>query len=175
MIKVLLRLIGVLVAFAVVVVIVGNLLPREYDFQTSREIAAQPAEVFSMINELPNWQQWARWNPTQMDGLENVQYGELKAGKGAVQMWSDPRGSGKLWITDSVENQSVQYKLKFGDFPEMNSRIVLEPKKNGTLVTWSSKGRLPDGAFYGYTAFIFSTQMQYLYEDSLEQLAKILE
>ena len=89
--------------------------------------------------------------------------------------WTDSRDSGKLWITDSVENHSIAYCLKFGEFPEMENRIELQSVDNGTKVTWSSQGRLPDGPFYGYFAMIFPTQMQYQYEHSLQRLAEILE
>lgn len=174
MAKILIRLAAVIVGFAVVVAIVGNFLPRSYDFQVTRQIQADPAIVFSMINELPNWQQWSNWNPERVEDLK-IQYGPVKAGQGAVQTWTDARDSGKLWITESVENRLVEYRLKFGSFPEMQSRIQLQPNDNGTLVSWSSQGQLPAGPFYGYSAILFPKQMSYQYQDNLKRLAEITE
>ena len=174
MIKVLIRLAAVITCLALVVAVVGNLLPRDYNFQTTRQIDADPALVFTMINELPNWPQWSNWNPERVEGLR-IQLGDIKHGVGAVQTWTDSRDSGKLWITKSIENRSIEYQLKFGDFPEMSNLIELQPVDGGTFVTWSSHGRLPNGPFYGYFALIFPTQMQYQYEHSLQRLAEILE
>ena len=173
-IKVLIRLAAVVTCLALVIAVIGNFLPRDYDFQTTRQIDADPALVFSMINELPNWQQWSNWNPERVEDLK-IQIGEIKQGVGAVQTWTDARDSRKLWITGSVENRSVEYQLKFGDFPEMSNLFELRPVAGGTHVTWTSQGRLPEGPFYGYFAMIFPTQMQYQYEHSLQRLAEILE
>ena len=174
MAKVLLRLFAILIAIAVVIAIIGSVLPRDYDFQTSRQIDADPGVVFSMINELPKWQQWSNWNPERVADLK-IEYGDTKSGEGAVQSWTDPRGSGKLWITRSLENKVIEYQLKFSGFPEMANVIELEPNNSGTLVTWSSKGRLPQGPFYGYFASLFPTRMKFQYEHNLGKLAEILE
>ena len=81
MAKVLLRLFAILIAIAVVIAIIGSVLPRDYDFQTSRQIDADPGVVFSMINELPKWQQWSNWNPERVADLK-IEYGDTKSGEG---------------------------------------------------------------------------------------------
>ena len=159
---------------ALLVAIVGNFLPRDYEFETSRNIKAEPDAVFAMINELPNWKLWSNWNPERVPDLK-IQYGEIQKGEGAVQTWTDSRDSGKLWITESQPNKLLQYRLKFGDFPEMESQINLKQSGKVTQVTWTSKGKLPNGPFYGYFAMIFPTQMRYQYEHNLQRLAEIVE
>ena len=174
MFKVLMRLVAILVSFALLIAIVGSFLPRDYSFETTRDIKAKPEEIFAMINQLPNWKLWSNWNPERVPDLK-IQYGEIKQGEGAVQTWTDSRGSGKLWIVESTPNQSLVYRLKFGQFPEMSSRIELKNNGDNTKVTWSSDGKLPDGPFYGYFAMIFPTQMRYEYEHNLQRLAEVVE
>ena len=119
-------------------------------------------------------QQWSTWNEERVEGLKIV-YGEKRAGVGGVQTWTDARGSGKMWITKSEYPSRLEYSLKFGEFPKMLSQMKLEAEEGQTHLTWSSQGRLPGGAFYGFSALVFPAQMTYQYEQSLEQLKKLLD
>ena len=91
--------------------------------------------------------------------------------------WTDRRGDGKLWITDSTANELVAFEMDFANFPRMSSRIELESSQPAgqTMVTWSSSGRLPAGPFYGYFGSFFSTQMRHEYEKSLAKLKQVVE
>ena len=162
--------------------IIGSLLPRGYSFSTEATIAATPAEIFPEINSPRNWKNWSRqWNPTEIEGLE-IQYNEEEQGVGAAQSWTDIRGKGKLWITQSKPNESITYEMEFAGFPKMTSTIELvadpnsqESDQSQTTVRWSSEGRLPGGPFYGYFGSFFSGQMRTQYEMSLEKLKSNLE
>ncbi len=162
--------------------IIGSLLPRGYDFQTEIDIAAAPETIFPKINSLKNWQTWSKqFSPDEIEGLE-IKYNGDESGVGAAQSWSDGRGDGKLWITESQPNQSVSFDMTFGSFPTMSSQIELtsEPnpdKEEGrtTKVIWSSKGTLPGGPFYGYFGSFFGAQMQNQYDKSLEKLKSVVE
>lgn len=166
-------LIAAIVAFFA---LIGSLLPRNYDFACDIEIAAPATEVFPKLNELPIWQDWSmQWNPDVIDGLE-IQYNQPTSGVGAAQTWTDSRGQGKLWITESNLDKRIDYTMKFANFPEMQSQFVLEPNgPDKTKVTWSSNGRLPPGPFYGFFGSIFSMQMKNEYDKSLEKLKQVVE
>lgn len=170
-------LVGAIVGFFA---IIGSVLPRSYSFSTEIEITAEPAMVFAKINSLRSWQEWSRqWNPDEIADLE-IQYNGEPVGAGAAQSWTDIRGNGKLWITASQLNESIEYEMKFAKFPTMTSQIELSPVTTGeqdkaTHVRWSSQGRLPSGPFYGYFGAFFSAQMKSEYEKSLKKLKSILE
>lgn len=165
-------LVGAIIGFFA---IVGSLLPRSYSFTSEIEIAEEPAKLFPMINSLQNWQQWSRqWNPNEIESLE-IQYNGNPAGVGAAQTWTDIRGSGKLWITESTADQSIKYEMTFANFPKMTSQIELVPAGSMTRVKWSSQGKLPGGPFYGYFAAFFSAQMKSEYERSLKELKTVAE
>ena len=158
--------------------IIGSLLPRGYSFTTETTIAAAPEAIFPELNSLRNWKNWSRqWNPAEIEGLE-IQYNGEEQGVGAAQSWTDIRGKGKLWITDSEPNKSIAYEMEFAGFPKMLSTIelVLDPSdESQTTVRWTSEGRLPGGPFYGYFGSFFSAQMRTQYEMSLEKLKSNLE
>lgn len=169
------RLVLLIGAVIVFFAIVGSLLPRSYSFTSEIEINAGQTEIFPQINSLPNWRNWSRqWNPAEIENLE-IQYNGQPTGVGAAQSWTDVRGTGKLWITESSPNHSIKYEMMFGNFPKMVSQIELLPNSSGTNVRWSSEGKLPGGPFYGYFGSFFSTQMKSEYDKSLEKLKVVVE
>ncbi len=174
MLTIAIRLFGILFLLALIVAAIGVFLPRDFTIHSAIEIEAEPNEVFAMINSLPNWQQWSTWNEERVDGL-TIEYGQKIEGVGAVQTWRDTRGSGKLWITASEPNRQLEYRLKFGDFPEMRNEFMLSSTPDGTLISWHSSGSLPAGPFYGYSAMLFPSQMTHQYNQSLIRLKEVLE
>lgn len=164
----LLLLFGSVIAFFA---LIGSLLPRNYDFSSEIEIAAPADEIFPEINQLSKWQTWSHWNPVDVPGL-TVQYTGNETGEGSTQSWTEVRGEGKLWITKSVPPERVEYEMLFANFPKMSGSISLSESGESTMVRWSNRGRLPNGPFYGFFAPFFSTQMQAVYDQSLQRLEK---
>ena len=167
----LLLLIGTPIAFLAVL---GSILPRNYEFASEIQIAEPPDVVFTEVNQLSNWQSWSQWNPAEIPGL-SVQYSGPASGVGSVQTWTDIRGSGKLWITKSETPDLIEYEMIFANFPKLVGQIMVTKKDSGSVVRWSSHGKLPSGPFYGFFAPFFSTQMSGEYEKSLLKLQSKLE
>ena len=163
----LLALVGCVILFFAVI---GSLLPHGYSFSATQQINATPAEVYAQIDSLPDWKSWSQWDPDSIDDL-TVTYGA----DGKSQRWTDVRGDGKLWLTDQKADQRIDYRMRFADFPEMEASIVLEPRNDGTLVTWNSDGVLPSGPFYGYFRHVFVGGMTRQYEHSLGKLKRVVE
>ncbi len=168
------RLILLIAAVLAIIAAFGSLLPRGYDFSTQIQIDAPRDVVFAEINSLPNWRTWSQWNPEKIPGL-TVEYAGPDSGVGCEQSWTDIRGSGKLWITESDANRLIKYEMTFANFPKMTSEIEIGTAGDLTSVLWSSQGKLPGGPFYGFFAPFFGTQMRNQYQDSLQQLKKKLE
>jgi hypothetical protein len=74
-------------------------------------------------------------------------YSGAPAGNGAVCEWDGNRqvGAGRIAITDSVAPVRVSLSLDMSrPFAAHNTvDFVLEPKSNGTQVTWAMQGRQP--------------------------------
>lgn len=166
-------LIASIIAFFAVI---GSLLPRRYEINAEIIIMVPPEEIFAEINTLENWKAWSPWSPERIEGLTVRCTGT--SGVGNAMVWNDARGEGKLWITDSQPNGKIEYSMRFSNFPEMTSDLTLTPvssEENSTLIRWNSKGRLPNGPFYGYLAPFFGTHMRYEYDESLHRLKDKLE
>ena len=171
-------LIRIFLAVAVIIGIVafiGSMLPRDFDFETTANINAPPQMVFPYFNDLENWDDWSMWSPDRIEGLEIQLSGETE-GVEAVQTWTEARGKGKMWIIKSVPDSMVEYKSEFLNFPTMDSKLELAPSGMGaTTVTWSSKGKLPSGPFYGYFGSLFSEGMKSEYDQALARLKELVE
>ena len=170
----LMRLLAAITCVILIVASIGYFLPRDFELEASIRIETKPELVFSKINSLPNWQFFSTFNEQKIEGLK-ITYGEQAEGVGAVQKWTDARGSGKMWITESKASESIKYDLQFGDFPVMKSQISLTETDSGTDVLWKSRGSLPSGPFYGFFAPFFSGQLDHEYGLCLQQLKKICE
>lgn len=174
MLNIFARALLLLLSVVLVFMVIGYFLPRSYQVESKIFIEAPPAEVFELVNSLPNWREWSNFNESRIPDLK-IEYGEIREGKGAAKSWTDVRGHGKLWITNSEPDSLVEYDLDFGEFPTMKSKIEFEIAKGGTNVHWKSDGRLPAGPFYGYTGLLFPTHMTYQYEQDLARLKQLAE
>ena len=174
MLKILFRLLAVIGLLIGSLILIGNFLPRGYSIDAQIEIAAPPAEVFPMVNVISNWQHWSTWNSETIPDL-TVEYDGKEAGVGAIQRWTDSRGSGVLEITASQPDSTLEYKMQFMEFPEMISDFHFEPTEAGTRISWKSDGELPSGAFYGYWGLLFEGQMEYEYARSLDRMKAFVE
>lgn len=173
MFRIFVRLLLVIAAIIAVILAIGACLPRSFDVAVERNIAAAPEAVFAEISDLRNWSRWTAWNPAANPHLQ-IEYGPRTSGPGASQSWSDPRGSGKVWITGVEEGRKLVYQSRFGRFPEMTSQIEITPREHGSRVRWTSRGRLPGGAFYGYFRGIFAAGLQREYNSNLTALEQVL-
>jgi len=135
----LLLLVGCIVGFFA---LIGMLLPRSFEFRSEIEIDAPPAEVFATLNQLSTWQTWSHWNRSDLTGF-TLAYSGSESGVGATQAWTEPRGSGKLWITVSEPDQRIEYESLFANFPKMTGTILLTPI-NGDKQPAIAAGADPD-------------------------------
>ena len=170
----------VVAAFALLVglfLLIGCFIPRGYDIETSVVIDASPAEVFPWINRLENWEKWSPISEERISSLTTEYSGE-KEGVGAIQTWTESRGEGKMWITESRVNELIEYDWRFSNFPDLHGTFVLEtpPDDNSKCtVSWRSAGQLPAGPFYGYLSVIFESAMTAEYQKCLDLLKKAVE
>jgi|GEM_PF-978118 uncharacterized protein YndB with AHSA1/START domain len=168
-----LRVCGAFAALIGLFWVIGLLLPHGYETSAEVVIEAPPEKIFPYLNRLDQWPAWSQWQ-TGKDSVFRVKYGPEVEGVGAVQTWQEPRGQGKLWITESELNRSLSYVVEFGDFPRMESRFLLTPREGRTVVTWKSSGRLPGGAFYGWLRLAFVNGMRDQYQQALLKLDAVV-
>jgi len=138
---------------AVIVIVIAGVLayaatqPDTFRVQRSASIKAPPDKIFAMINDL---KAWAAWSPYEKkDPAMKRTFGAITAGKGATYAWQGDSnvGEGRMEIVESAPPNKVVIKLDFlKPFEAHNTaEFTLEPKGDGTLVTW---------AIYGPSAYV---------------------
>ena len=127
-------------SLAVVLVLLllgGFLLPGTWSAGASREVAAPPARVFTLLDDLGRWQEWTFWP-------EEVAFTRAgpERGVGAARSWDDPSiGAGTLAITRSEPPALLGYRVEVDEGAMVTlGTFRLEPTAAGTLVTWSEQG-----------------------------------
>jgi uncharacterized protein YndB with AHSA1/START domain len=139
-------LIPILIVLAVIVavfVLVVALRPSEFRVARSTVIAAPPAAVFALVNDLHQWESWSPW--AHLDPAAKQTYEGSPSGVGATFAWSGNKkiGEGRMAIIESRPNELVRFKLDFvKPFKGTNTaEFTFQPEGNQTAVTWSMVGK----------------------------------
>lgn len=131
--KVILGILGVLIAGYLVLCLVG---PKQLDVSTSTEIEAPASVVYNQIYQLENWEDWGPWQ--QMDPSMVTTYSEPTSGVGSSYSWtSDNMGEGSLEVTEADPPNSMKTKISFGEGRGYGyGTWDLEENEGKTKVTW---------------------------------------
>jgi uncharacterized protein YndB with AHSA1/START domain len=138
------------IAVTVVVAVAALLLyaatkPDTFRVQRSVSIKAPPEKIFALIQDFHQWGAWSPWE--KMDPELKRTYSGPASGKGAVYEWqgNSKVGQGHMEITDAQAPRKVVIKLDFlKPFEAHNmGEFLLEPRGDGTTVTWATYGPSP--------------------------------
>ena len=119
---------------------------RPDQFRTARtlRIAAPPARLFPLINDL---RQMNTWNPFALrETLGTAIYGGAASGPGQTFQFAGPKsGSGSIEIVDATPVSKVVMRLLMTKPIKCDNQVefTLEPEGAATNVTWAMSGRQP--------------------------------
>jgi hypothetical protein len=136
---ILLGLAGVIAA----ILVAATTQPDSYVVTRAATIAAPPAAVFPLVNDLKKWETWSPW--AALDPSMKLTYEGPASGTGASYSWAGNSqvGSGKLTILESRPTEEVRMKLEF--FEPMaavcDTAFTFKPEGAGTAATWTMSGR----------------------------------
>jgi hypothetical protein len=172
-------LIAVVVLLAIVAAFVVFVSQRPSQFRVSRStaIAATPPEVFSVVNDFHNWDDWSPWS--KRDPNMKVSYSGPEAGTGTVYEWSSRGkvGAGRMTILESKPFESIAIELQFFKPGKTTNSVefAFEPDGNRTRITWNMTGR------YGFFFKVIGLFMNFEkmcgndFEKGLAQLKSLVE
>lgn len=136
----LLKKIGIALAgLLVLLVLISFFLPSRVHVERSRTVAGPPEVAFVQINTLKNWSAWSSWH--RIDPKNTAyEFSEKPGGEGAWYSWKSPNsnvGNGKLTVTKSLPNESVEALLEFEGMSPSKTGYHFKPEGNGTKVTFT--------------------------------------
>lgn len=170
-------LLGVVVALAVLLVLGSFLLPSEQHVERSVVVRAEPARVFSLVNDYREFNKWSPWATIDPEGT-SYEFSGPASGVGSRMSWQSENpnvGSGAQEIVDSELNTMVKSKLTFEGFDTPSyATFMLEPADGGTRLTWSFDANL-DSMVGRYMGLMMEKWVGSDYERGLARLKELAE
>jgi len=163
-----------LVVIIVILVVVGFLLPTEYEVSRYIVIDAKPSKIHDLVGDLKRWEDWMTWKDE--DPSIEITFGKKTTGVGARQTWTGKDGVGEIVFTSSDSKRGVEYDMSFeqGRYKSLGS-ILYEEMGKSTRVTWAMKGDWPVPVVGGYMVLMFTPMIGESFEESLENLKGRIE
>lgn len=155
--RIVLFLLGGLVAVILLVLVVGMFLPGDYDVERTVTMNAKPAAILQYVSDLRQWPNWTPWNEKNMPGLQST-FSEADPSTGTPTTWTWERPSmrGMIVVTRS-DNTGVAYDITFEGFPPAQGSLTLKPAGEGTMhVTWRMTGSVGANPISHVVALFYS-------------------
>lgn len=142
------KILGGAAALLVLLLLLGYLLPAEWEAAAEAHIAAPPADLFPYVATPEGWRSWTPWPDS---GL--VRGGPAR-GPGARLTWENRElGSGVFTIVEVEPSERVGYTVEVeGGSMRTTGSVTLEADAAGTRVTWREAGNLGSNPLMGYWA-----------------------
>ncbi len=164
-----------LVVWALLVAVVGWILPSQYVVTRTLEIQAPPQNIHRYIGDL---NQWAQWTPfKKSDPTLKIIPGDTTKGPGASQSWTGKSGNGYLVFTQSEPQTGVKYDLYFEDGWECEAKIAYGPgqEPQHTQVTWTMEGKVGANPIARYVALLMDSTAGPMFAEGLHNLKELVE
>jgi len=174
--KMLLKAVGALVGLAVVLVLIGLVLPGHYRVERTVVIAAKPAAIFLLIGDLKAWAQWGVW--FRRDPAMQVSYSPSTTGVGAWSEWkSKSQGNGKMTISSVQAPALLEYRIEFPDMGMVSTgTMALVPGADGaTQVKMGMEGDLGRSPVKRWFGLFMDRMMGPDFDAGLANLKRISE
>lgn len=162
------RIVFLLFSTIIILLIIGLVLPTEFQIERKIEISADKDSVFNYIKYLKNQNEFSVWS--RMDPEMKISYKGTDGKPDFVYSWKSKNeevGIGSQTITKITPGKRIDTHLKFLVPFENEDDAFMEVKKltpKKTQVTWGLNGKMP----YPLNAFT-------LFFDMDEALGKDLE
>lgn len=168
---------GVVLALILLFVAGGMLLPADTHVERSIVIKAEPAKVYSLVNDYREFNKWSPWAAYDPEGT-SYEYTGPDTGVGARMSWASEHpnvGVGAQEIVESNPDKMVKSKLMFDGFDAPSyASFILEPTDGGTRVTWTFDSEM-DSLLGRYLGLMMDGWVGADYERGLASLKELAE
>ena len=159
---------------ALLVVVVGLLLPSQYKIERQMIIAAPADQVHLWVGDLEKWSLWTPWLAD--DTSRDINLGALTTGKGAQISWKNDTGGGDLEFTRCQADWGVAFDMTLGKRKRLSAcSLQYRQIAQGTEVTWQLQGDSGLDIFGRYFNLMLNPLMGPMLDEGLEQLKLLAE
>ncbi|MCB1488873.1 MAG: SRPBCC family protein [Bauldia sp.] len=142
-----------LAALIVLALAGGFLMPRHRVVSRSTEIAAPPSDVFPLVGDLRQFNEWSPW--FERDPQATYTFTGPTDGVGQTFHWMSETpdvGSGSMTITAIEPGEEVAIAVEFADQGTAETSLAVAAKGAGSVVTWdfsTDLGLNPIARYFG--------------------------
>lgn len=168
-------LLGV-IGLALVLLVVGFLLPRRWQVQRSIVIHAPSAAIYPLVaNMKTGWPQWSAFDLEDPD--IRYTYSGPDERVGALRNWTSKRmGDGTQKVVKADPATGVEFRLEMqANGFVLTGNIAFEPAGTGTQVTWTDSGEVGYNPVQRYFVAFLDRMMGGTFEKSLATLKQKAE
>lgn len=159
---------------ALVVVVVGFLLPSSFSITRTVVIEASPERVHEFVGDLEQWPRWTPWLRT--DPSLVVTPGALTTGKGAHQSWQSKTGGGELTFTRCQPGWGVAFDMTLGKSKQLSAcSLRYRAIAQGTELTWQLQGDSGLDIFGRYFNLMLDPLMGPMLDEGLARIKLLAE
>ncbi len=131
--------------FVIFLYFITLFLPSEIRVSHKEFIFGETKEVYSVFNDLQQWETWCVWNnqPNKID----IRYHKKTLGEGASFTWQYKKAKaskGIVQITHSELNKEIDFIIKTKLVDTVYSNITFEETPNGVIAEWDIELQLED-------------------------------
>lgn len=136
---------------AIVILVVGLLLPQQYRIDKTSAIETTPSHLQALIGDFTQWPKWSPWQKIAPD----IQFslGNPSAGVGAHQFWETRWGSGEMTITN-ITPSAIYINVLFNQEHIVNGKISFIEEHNTTILSCQLTGEVNTPIVGGYLALL---------------------
>lgn len=168
----------IIAVLAVVLVVVGFILPQQRHVERSITISAMKDTVFNQVNNLQNFNNWSPWS--DIDPKTSYSFTGPQSGVGATMAWDSQMeevGSGTYKIIESNYPNLVKFEMKFGQEQMLafSSFTLEEVGVEQTRVTWSFDIDFGNNLIGRYFGLMMDGAVGPQYEKGLDNLKDVVE
>ena len=134
----------ILLSLAVLVLLLGLIVPKSYRVERTAVVNAPAKLVFRHVQYWKNWQAWLPW--AGMDSTMKVSLEGLDGTKGSMFKWTGAKtGEGIITNAGVKPGETLYYQMLFIKpwKSEADGFVGVVPSDSGTAVTWGFTGRSP--------------------------------
>jgi len=172
--KIVLRLMLGIAVLLGILFIIGFFLPDHSHIERSVVIDAPQAEVYQLVNTLPEWHKWSAWHAMEPDAT--WEYSTPPSGSGSWYSWKGEKiGEGKMTIIEAEPMSRIATEMEFVGQGEAEADFIFEPVGNGqTQVTWTFDSD-HSGSMERWFGIMMDRMLGPDYETGLNNLKRLAE
>ncbi len=175
--KIVKRLLRGLGVAALVLILIGMVLPDRAQVKRSTVIQAPPSEVFALINDFREFNKWSPW--FARDPNMQIAFTGPATGLGSKMSWRSNHsevGTGTQQIIASEPHSLVRTHLDFGQQGAAIAEFRLTPRGNdATEVTWGFDAEFGWDLVGRYFGLLLDAMIGPDYEKGLTNLKSLAE